>query len=81
MQTLKEEIETSLGELETIKSRVAAALRLAGHPDHKLTVYLFELAAIQLLCMLEELHSRAPQHALAAEVPWMAPPLGSKLKH
>jgi hypothetical protein len=81
MHTLTEEIETSLGELETIKSRVAAALRLAGHPDHKLTIYLFELAAIQLLCMLEELRSRTPQHALVADSQWLTPPLGSKLKH
>jgi hypothetical protein len=81
MHTIPEEIEVSLGELEAIKRRLIAALRLADHPECDLTIYLFELAAIQLVSLLEQ-HGVAPRRQHATSTYWWQPsPASNRTKH
>jgi hypothetical protein len=79
---MTEEIRLSLGELEAIKRRMMAALRLADHPECNLTIYFFELASIQLLSLLER-HGVSPpdKEREPTQFWWQPSQAGSKLKH
>lgn len=79
---MTEEIHLSLGELEAIKRRMKAALQLAEHPECELTIYFFELAAVQLLSLLEQNQSSLPDKELETTESYSQPRYWiSKLKH
>lgn len=79
---MKEEIHLSLGELEAIKRRMKAALQLAEHPECDLTIYFFELAAVQLLSLLEQNQRSLPDKELGSTETDSQPGYWiSKLKH
>jgi len=80
--SMTEEIQLSLGELEAIKRRMTAALRLADHPECNLTLYFFDMASVQLLSLLERRPVTPPDKEGESTKFWWQPSQpGSKLKH
>lgn len=79
---MTEEIQLSLGELESIKRRMTAALQLAEHPERDLTIYLFELASTQLLSLLQQSPAAQPDKGRdTAKFWWQTSQTDGKLKH
>jgi hypothetical protein len=80
--SMREEIQLSLGELEAIKRRMAAALQLADHPECALTVYFIDLAAVQLLSLLEQRGPSCPDRTDdSPQFWWQSSQANGKLKH
>ena len=51
---MTKEIEETLGELEAIRERMNALLWCADHPDRVFAIYLIDMAAQHLRCMLAQ---------------------------
>jgi len=79
---MTEEIQLSLGELEAIKRRMTAALRLADHPECNLMIYFFDMAAFQLLSLLEQSPALlSDKRRESAKFWWQSSQANGKLKH